>query len=334
MSLPLEVLDEILSYLPPDDRQSFRNSSLVAKSWIVPSQRRIFETVHIRTTTFQSLRNSIPLSKDGPLQHVRSLYYILDDRWMHSGPQPEYYVSVLRDHFPFLHRLRHLFLSFVCLPSAISQELWMFSTFQRTLSQLYLDHCDVTICALITLLNYFPNLNCLGLNQLLHEVDDKSPPPLSRPLPRQLLITEDDPSLLDQLSQLGLGFDEITLNTRLHPCSCTNTRIPEQTLERIVDAVGVSVKRLRLLDPLEGISHHRQGPLRDSLNHTPCSYRWCGRWTYNSLSLSGTPGIRDSYELSGASSIKPPLFHHLHKDSKGNVCLRTPNASRRLETYG
>jgi len=42
MNLPQELLDEILSYLPPDDREGkrpLRNYSLVAKSWVNPSRR-------------------------------------------------------------------------------------------------------------------------------------------------------------------------------------------------------------------------------------------------------------------------------------------------------
>lgn len=47
--------------------------------------------------------------------------------------------------------------------------------------------------------------------------------------------------ILDQLSELGLVFDEIALDGPV-PFSL-------QTLRRIVNTVGVRVKRLRLLDP-------------------------------------------------------------------------------------
>ena len=103
--------------------------------------------------------------------------------------------------------------------------------------------CDVAVGALVALINYFPNLNRLDLRHS-RKIDDKLIPPLSRPLLGQLYIaqTYEDLGLLDQLSELGLVFDEILFNSGL--------RVHTRTLRRIVDGVGVNVERLRLLDPL------------------------------------------------------------------------------------
>lgn len=238
MSLPCELLDEILSYLPSDDKQTFQNCSLVEKSWINPSRRRLFEWVYLQVATLQLWRDRIPPVYCGFLHHVRWLIYA-----PHDGPWSERYFTILRDYFPFLHQLRRLHLDSACLPSAISRKIEIFSAFRYTLSRLTLSSCDVTVGALVALINYFPNLNRLNLRHS-RKIDDKLIPPLSRPLLGQLYIaqTYEDLGLLDQLSGLGLVFDEILFNSGL--------RVHTRTLRRIVDGVGVNVERLRLLDPL------------------------------------------------------------------------------------
>lgn len=124
----------------------------------------------------------------------------------------------------------------------------MFSTFRHSLSQLSLSYCDITISAFVTLINYFPNLSRVDLHRLLHVVDGKPAPPLSRRLLGQLHISgvyvgDFGSGFLDRLSELGLTFDEIVFTEPRSVCA--------RTVERVVDAVGVSVKRLRLLDRLE-----------------------------------------------------------------------------------
>jgi hypothetical protein len=253
MSLPQELFDEILSHLPLDDEQDKRalqNYSLVAKSWTNPSRRRLFKTVEIREAILQSWLGNILPADNGLLQHVRSLSYITNIGVRRSGFQLEYRVDVLRDYFPFLHQLRHLSLSSMHLPSSISQELQMFSAFRHTLSRLSLKYCKVTISALVALINRFPSLNHLDLSHV-SKVDGGPAPPLSRPLIGQLRISgfhQDILDLLDQLSGLGsVSFDDIVLTQYPWP------RV--QNLERIVNAVGVNVKRLRLLSRFEGCTY-------------------------------------------------------------------------------
>ena len=221
-SLPPELLDKILSYLPSDGQQSLRNCSLVAKSWLSPCRRHLFKAVYIRTTTLKSWRDNIPPTNDGLLQHVRTLGYISDNRCMQRGCWPEIYVNVPWDYFPSLRQLQHLYLGSVRLPSSIYWATWMFSAFRHTLSQLTLGSCDITTCAFVTLINYFPNLNRLDLACPLLKVDAKSPSPLSRPKLGQLRISkvfESGLRLLDRLSELGLAFDEIIFNDEYLPVS-------------------------------------------------------------------------------------------------------------------
>ena len=236
-SLPHELLDEILSYLSPDDeqgRRSLRNCSLVAKSWTNPSRRHFFKTVEIWETTLQSWLDTIPPGNDELLQHVRSLSYIATWR-------PAHRIKVLQDYFPSLYRLQHLSLSSVHIPSDISRQVEMFSAFDA-LSHLTLKYCKVTISALVTLINCFSNLDRLDLNHLLHEMDGKPSSPLSRPLIRKLHLSgfpKDGLGILYQLSELGPAFDELVID-------CWS-RVPRPILSSIVDSLGINAKCIRLL---------------------------------------------------------------------------------------
>ena len=112
-----------------------------------------------------------------------------------------------------------------------------------TAFRLSLQHCTVTISALVALINLFPSLDRLDLCSITHEADGEPASPLCRPLIQKLYIRqfrEDNLDILDQLSELGLVFEEIIvggwcLKTGLH------------TLSRIVGSLGVNAKRLRLL---------------------------------------------------------------------------------------
>lgn len=262
MSLPQELLDEILSYLPPDSEQgdrSLRNCSLVAKSWINPSRRQLFKTVEIREAALQSWLDGIPPVNGELLQHVRSLSYITDTRTRRNllfglqgdqqcTPQSEYRIHVLQDYFPSLHQLRHLSLSSMHLLPDASQQVETFSPFRHTLSRLTLNCCALTITGLVTLMNYFPEINRLDLiRPLWHKVDAESVPPLSRPRIEKLHVSalhEDSIGLLDRLSELGTVFDEIIVEEW--------REVHVHYLNRIVKALGENVKRLKLLGGFKG----------------------------------------------------------------------------------
>jgi len=79
MDLPQELIDEIIDHVLSDGEESLRNCSLAARSWIHPSQRRIFESV----TTLGAARLKLWLNTISPtnvkiLQHVRSLSCQID----------------------------------------------------------------------------------------------------------------------------------------------------------------------------------------------------------------------------------------------------------------
>ena len=78
MNLPQELLEEILSHLPLEDeqgKQSLQKHSLVAKSWVNPTQRRLFETVELQDKTLNLWLANIPSTNEELLRHVRSLAY-------------------------------------------------------------------------------------------------------------------------------------------------------------------------------------------------------------------------------------------------------------------
>ena len=245
MSLPRELLDEVFDYLPLDDeqdQQSLRNCSLVAKSWTNPSRRRLFKTVEIREANIQSWLDTIPPTNDELLRHVCSLSYVTRNALPGTAWRPKGRVDVLRDYLPSFHCLQHLSLSSRCIRSDISQQIEIFSAFRHTLSRLDLKYSTVTMSALVALINFFPNLDRLDLRYILEEVDGEPASPLCRPLIRKLHIFgfyEHGLGVLDQLSELGLVFEELDVDGSSH--------MSLSTLSGIVDSLGVKVKRLKAL---------------------------------------------------------------------------------------
>ena len=237
MNLPQELLDEIIRHMPLEngyDVWTLRNCSLVAKSWANPSQRRLFETVKIREKTLQLWLANISSTNEGLLQHVRSLSYILRATDPRSDP------DILQDYLPSFNQLQHLCLSTVRV--TLAQQVGIFSAFQHTLSRLSLDHCTITISALVTLINYFPRLDRLDISNVSHEPPSEPTPPRPRPIPK-LHISDfhgggDARGLFAALSRNGLVFDEIVIEEQF--------RLPALILYHIFGTVGANAKHLRL----------------------------------------------------------------------------------------
>ncbi|KAF9647920.1 hypothetical protein BDM02DRAFT_3116226 [Thelephora ganbajun] len=106
MDLPQELLDEVLNHLPLDDKYDelpLRNCSLVAKSWVQPGRRRLFETHEIREKIYRSWLDNIPPTGDGLLQHVHLLPNITGTRMLRITLQSEHHVDVFQYYFLALH---------------------------------------------------------------------------------------------------------------------------------------------------------------------------------------------------------------------------------------
>ena len=190
MNLPQELLDEIISQIPLGDENSLRNCSLVAKSWIYPSRRRIFEVIDIwRNADLKLWMDVIQPTNIGILQHVRSIRCLPPD-----SPRPS---AFLRDYSPSFRQLERLTFFSGFLPSLT--QIGTCSAFQHTLSYLRLWLCTVTASAVVTLVNYFPNFAHLDLVELYYRVDTQPSPPFSRPLKKLSITKITNLTLVDQL---------------------------------------------------------------------------------------------------------------------------------------
>jgi len=243
MSLPRELIEEILSYLSSrdkQDQQSLRNCSLVAKSWINPSRRRLFKTVVIRKRDRQSWLDKISPSNTELLRHVHSFCFSGSDRGSFSEFTD---IKDLYVYFPSFRRLHTIRLFGVRVLSDIPERIEMFSPCQQILSSLILADVSFPWRSFIVLIDYFPNLRNLKLSSLYFRGDNGNPPPLSRPLRGKLRIN---------LSQMATV---LTFSDWL----CTGPEVEYKDLaidlgylpgthsrRRIVAACGKTLTRLRL----------------------------------------------------------------------------------------
>ncbi|KAF9645177.1 hypothetical protein BDM02DRAFT_3120599 [Thelephora ganbajun] len=180
MHLPEELLDEIFSHLPSDDRRSLENCSLVSKSWLQPSRRHLFARVFVESTTYQSWLDNISPTNTGLLHHVRSLtYYRIGGD---EATDSRCGVYALRDYLPSFFQLQRLILCLTNIEPTICDHLEWFSAFQHTLSSLLLARVSVTWSAFVALVGYFPNLRDLDIFEASFQVDGRPIPPLPRAL--------------------------------------------------------------------------------------------------------------------------------------------------------
>jgi len=242
MNLPPELLDEIIGQIPQDDEQSLRNCSLVAKSWMYPSRRRIFEAVDVwKARRLKLWMDVIPPTNLGVLQHIRSIRCQIN-----SPPDsPRLSADLLLDHSPSFHHLERLTLFSGFLPPPT--QIGTCSAFQHTLLYLCLRLCNVTASALVTFVNYFPNLAHLDLVELYRSVDAQPTPPFSRPL-KKLSVTEfTDLGLIDQLIELHPQCDEVSVDMYW--------AASPPLAQHVINGVGTSVKRLTIVCEPEGVSN-------------------------------------------------------------------------------
>jgi hypothetical protein len=237
MYLPPELIAEIIDHIHPSDVWTLRNCSLVAKSWMYPSRRRLFDTVDVglARTLIAWLKNISPMNAE-LLQHVRSLYCGITSS-PNSVRNRTGRVDFLLDYTPFFCQLRLLSLTSGRLTS--SDQIGTPSAFRHTLKDLRLARCYVAINALVTVINYFPNLVRLYLIKLEQVMDGQPVPPLSRPMRKLFILGFSSPQLsfLEELLKLRLQCDEVTLNTVS----------PSPSLAQlVVDGVEEAVKRLDL----------------------------------------------------------------------------------------
>ena len=82
-TIPLDVIEEILHRVArdPDSILTIRSCSLISKSWVTPSQQRLFHTVSfIKGDTVKWLQ-AFPMSEWSPAHHVRDLHFSLGGQY-------------------------------------------------------------------------------------------------------------------------------------------------------------------------------------------------------------------------------------------------------------
>ena len=300
--LPEEVLDEILGHLPSGDMQSFQNCSLVAKSWIYPSRRRLLEVVGtLKEPALWSWLNDVSSGNVELLQHVRYLSVRIDPS---LRIRPGICVNPPRVDTPFFPCLKTLVLYSGCPPSIA--RLGVSLAPQHTLESLRLYRCRVTISTLATLINHFPNLVHLRLCGIIDGVDDKPIPPLCRPL-RILSVNEPDsldkPGILDQLMQLRPQCDVATISV------CPNAA--PSLAQRIVNGVDATLKQLTLRFPLKR-KYTAESLSPDFLNERP-RFRCRSGQAFDTLWMSRA--LQAQAVLFGDHGAGPHLDNHLHAHS-------------------
>ena len=237
-NLPPELLGEIIDHLPPHRERSFRNCSLVAKSWTYPAQRRLFQYVNIwEDHRLRSWLDTISPTNAELLHHIRRLHCRIPDvpgSLYGSGGTVDFF----RDYPPSFCQLECLVLFSGCLMRLT--QIWTPSAFQNTLSLLCLCGSSVAVGALAALLNYFHNLTRLDLIALTHKADGQRVPPLSRPL-QELSVTEfhgrSGEDLLDQLMALRPQCEKVTIG-KFWSCPLL--------AQHIINGVEASIKRLNI----------------------------------------------------------------------------------------
>ena len=244
MKLPQELVEEIIGHLPPDDEESLRNCSVVAKSWVRPSQKRLFEAVRITPQNLQPWLDTISPTNLELLRHVRQLSY---SGYPKGALEPVH--RALRDYLPSLTQLRdfNFFYSHILSPP---QQIALFSAFQHTLSISRLESCHVTTNGFVTLINHFPNLSYLRIQTINHIREDEPATPLSRTIFKKLFVfvcLADTVVLLTELSNLGLCFEEVDMSNFLPKSTWPNFS------KRIVELFGESAKCLRIRGTFKGV---------------------------------------------------------------------------------
>jgi len=241
MDLPPELLDEIIEYVS-DETIYLRNCSLVAKSWVYPSRRRLFDTIHIwGDADLKSWLDTISPTNVRVLQHVRSLQCQIADP--PESPRPS--IDLLRDYSPSFRRLKYLTLYTGFLPP--STQISSYSAFQHTLSDLSLYRCTATANGIVTLVNYFPNLASLDLGELCDGVGGQPAPSFSRPIQKLFatdFYTDDSLGFLDRLMGLRPQCEDIIIYKYQSLCP--------SLAQHVVNGVEACMKRLCLLSALRG----------------------------------------------------------------------------------
>ena len=217
-SLPVELLKEILSYLVPNDKKSLPNCSLVAKPWSCHSQELLYESFHPLPGELGRCLDQISKGTDKPLRHVHHLT-------CETEGIPEAFPPIL--------------VSDILEPHSHS--------FER-LTRITLLDCRVSRNAIVSLINWFPNLEYLNLERprCLDSNDHEQTPLSSRRPLKRLWISEGREEFLRVLCGLPeleiFCFDEIAFK----PAALGEPGVFTEFVNATLRVFGASTKYLRI----------------------------------------------------------------------------------------
>lgn len=211
--LPQELVENIVDCLS-DDRPVLETCSLVATTWLPRSRHHLFNRVSLNSENVKRWCSAIRPGPDGPSNLVRklTLQQAPGHRWLGTKSLDD-----ISDHFSSFRRVEDLSITWLDLsdfePESLARH---FLHYGSSLRSLRLSYLCADFSALITFLQYFPNLQ----NILIHTPDlrDDGPPlGISRTVPPfhgfLNLLSFDSVSspFLSHLAGLDLRFSSISV---------------------------------------------------------------------------------------------------------------------------
>ena len=251
MTLPPEILDEILKYAPVSvkGRRTVIACAPVATWRTMPSQRWLFCQVTIAGDNYHRWMNGVVLSQSKAhlLEFLRSL-------WHCSGPRIEgrhQMRDLPRDAGEYLSSLRYLHsLTLHCTQiERIGEEGFhtCFSAFHETLRSLSLDASAAAFSSFVTLVGYFPNITTFQLACFELEPDHGPVPSLPWPLRGKLdvrHVREDSLDFFNRFTELNLKYEELVIDS-----SNLHNTAEAKFIER---ALRMSTRTIKIFRPTPG----------------------------------------------------------------------------------
>ena len=251
MALPPEIVDKILKHIPTNrqGRPTLTACALVATWWTGPSQRRLFSSVAIHDDNYQRWVNNVVRSesKGHLLKYVHSLWHCRswDPRTKHQMR------DLARDSGEYLSALRNIrsLTLFNTRVENIGEKGFRicFSAFRETLTHLFLNSFTTSFSALVTLVDYFPNITTLELGSPVLEPEVGQVPSFSRPLRGKMHVHEvrdDHLEFFDQFAKLNMEYEELVIDSFF-------LFVEARLLESVLQISRNTVKFLRLITELE-----------------------------------------------------------------------------------
>ena len=288
-----------------------------------PSQRCLFKAIWIYPQNLGLWPNNVSLRSIVLLGHVQFLAYCQRERMAYPGARVSELVHcALRDYLLSFQQLRYFALSLAHVAPSFP-EMELFSAFQHTLLDITLSGCSTKTNALVTVINYFPNLMHLHLHDLDHDKEGEPTVPLARPHLEKLYIAQWTTHSLERLEELlkqGLDFDGLVL------ASTVPTHNWTEFAKLVVGIFGASLRNLRLFEAPKG-THSlpfiiaRVGP-QSHLSRRPGAL--------DTLTLSRARWARGLGDTSERRGVEHHLVGHIHQDRKDHTQShgRVPALSR------